>query len=206
MSWTVRQIRDVPKTGPHWRSLRLELGVQAFGVNSTHGHAGDLIVLEHDESLTGYEELYVVLTGHASFEVNGEETDAPAGTLVFVHDAGARRRARALRDDTEILTIGAAPGEPFERSGWEYAYEVSSYVNAGDYGAGLERAREILLEYPYDWPVLYWAACCAARLGRRDESLELLQRAFELEPTVAQTAALQPAFDSIRGDVTAALA
>ena len=197
MSWTVRQIRDVPKTGPHWRSLRLELGVQAFGVNSTHGHAGDLIVLEHDESLTGYEELYVVLTGHASFEVNGEETDAPAGTLVFVHDAGARRRARALRDDTEILTIGAAPGEPFERSGWEYAFirltVLLSAVSTGALQALLSRA-------------FYWAACCAARLGRRDESLELLRRAFELEPTVAQTAALQPAFDSIRGDVTAALA
>src|SRR5207244_10585128 len=101
VTWTARQIREVPKTGPHWRSLRLELGVQAFGVNSTHGNAGDLIVLEHDESLTGYEELYVVLTGHASFEVNGEETDAPAGTLVFVHDAGATRRARALRDATD---------------------------------------------------------------------------------------------------------
>ncbi|HEY2935863.1 MAG TPA: hypothetical protein VGJ25_04635 [Gaiellaceae bacterium] len=206
MTWSARQIREVPKTGPHWRSLRLELAVLAFGVNSTHGYAGDLIVLEHDESLTGYEELYVVLTGHARFTVTDEETDAPAGTLVFVHDAGARRRAVALVDDTEILTIGAAPGEPFERSGWEHACEVSSYVNAGDYARGLDRAREILAEYPYDWPVLYSAACSAARLGRRDEALELLRFAYELEPTVAQTAASQPAFDSIRSEVERLLA
>jgi tetratricopeptide (TPR) repeat protein len=144
-------------------------------------------VLEHDESLTGYEELYVVLTGHARFTVNDEDTDAPAGTLVFVHDAGARQRAVALVDDTEILTIGAAPAGPFERSGWEHAYEVSSYVNDGDYDRGLERAREILADYPYDWPVLYWASCSAARLGRRDEALELLRFAYELESPSART-------------------
>ncbi len=46
MTWSARQIREVPKTGPHRRSLRLELGVQAFGVDSTHGNAGDLIVLD----------------------------------------------------------------------------------------------------------------------------------------------------------------
>jgi hypothetical protein len=46
--------------------------------------------------------------------------------------------------------------------------------------------------------VLYWAACCAAWLDRRDEAVELLRRAQELEPTVAQHAASQPAFDAMR--------
>ena len=81
-------------------------------------------MLEHDESLSGHQELYLVIFGHARFEVNGEEIDAPAGTIVVVSDPGARRRAVATADDTEILTAGATPGEPFAHSAWEYGYIV----------------------------------------------------------------------------------
>src|SRR5207244_9947482 len=92
MTWAVTRVADVPKNGPHWRPVRLELGIEAFGVNSSHGNTGDLLVLEHDEALSGHEELYLVLAGRVRFEVNGEAIDAPAGTLVFVADPGARRR------------------------------------------------------------------------------------------------------------------
>src|SRR5438270_10921774 len=189
MTWSVTRISDVPKNGPHWRPVRLELGIEAFGINSSHGNNGDLLVLEHDEALSGHQELYLVLAGHARFEVNGEERDAPAGTLVFIGDPGARRRAVALADDTEILTIGATPGEAFAHSAWEYGYVVSGHFHAGHYERALERAREFLVEYPYDWPVLYWAACSAAGLDRRDEALGYLRRAAELESTVAETGA-----------------
>ena len=203
MTWSVTRTADVPKNGPHWRPVRLELGIEAFGVNSSHGNTGDLLVLEHDESLSGHQELYLVLFGHARFEVNGEEIDAPAGTIVVVSDAGARRRAVATADDTEILTVGATPGEPFAHSAWEYAYIVSGLYDEGLYEPALERARGFLQAYPSDWPVLYWAACSAARLGHNDEALEHLRRAAELEPTVAQRAASDDVFDPIRADVDA---
>jgi tetratricopeptide (TPR) repeat protein len=203
MSWSVTRVGDVPKKGPHWRPVRLELGIEAFGVNSSHGNTGDLLVLEHDESLSGHQELYLVLFGHARFEVNGEEIDAPAGTIVVVSDPGARRRAVAAADDTEILTAGATSGEPFAHSAWEYAYIVSGLYDEGEYARALERARGFLQAYPYDWPVLYWAACSAARLGRHDEALGHLRRAAELEPTVAARAASDDVFDPIRADVDA---
>jgi tetratricopeptide (TPR) repeat protein len=198
MSWTVRGVGDVPKNGPHWRPVRLELGIEAFGVNSSHGNTGDLLVLEHDEALSGNEELYLVLFGHARFEVNGKEIDAPAGTIVVVSDPGARRRAVATADGTEILTAGATPGESFAHSAWEHAYIVSGLFDEGLYERALERAQGFLAAYPYDWPVLYWAACSAAKLGRHEEALTHLRRAAELEPTVAARAAAHDVFEQVR--------
>jgi tetratricopeptide (TPR) repeat protein len=205
MSWTVARVADIPKNGPHWRPVRLELGIEAFGVNSSHGNTGDLLVLEHDESLTGHQELYLVLFGHARFEVNDEAVDAPAGTIVVVSDPGARRRAVALADDTEILTAGATPGEPFAHSAWEHGYIVSGLYDEGLYGRALERAEGFLAAYPSDWPVLYAAARAAARLNRHEDALSYLQRAAELEPTVAARAAADEVFDPFRQEVAALL-
>ena len=53
------------------------------------------MIEDHDEQGDGsghHEELYIVMTGHAAFELDGETVDAPAGTLVFVRPE--QRRAR----------------------------------------------------------------------------------------------------------------
>jgi len=205
VSWTVTSL-DAVSSRTGWRPLRIELGVEAFGVNSWHGGAGDTLVIEHDEVLTGHEELYVVLSGHARMEVNGEAVDAPAGTIVFVGDPGARRLAVALVDGTEIFTVGAEPGAAFTRSGWEIAYELAEHYEAGSYERALELSERALVDHPTDWAVLYWAACSSAQLHRFDEALDYLRRAAELEPTIAPRAETQPAFDPIRAQVEALLA
>ena len=78
------------------RPVRHHLGISAFGVNSwTAPDAGDRIINEHDEDEDdGNEELYLVLEGHAMFELDGERLDAPAGTLVFARP-GVKRTAFA---------------------------------------------------------------------------------------------------------------
>jgi hypothetical protein len=60
-----------------------------------------------------------VMSGHAVFTVDGEEVDAPAGTLVFVRDPALIRSAKATADGTAILAVGGRPGVPFEVSRWE---------------------------------------------------------------------------------------
>ena len=110
---------------PDWKPLRHHLGIGAFGVNAwVAPAAGDPAVERHDEvptegGATGHEELYVVVRGAARFTVDGEEFDAPAGTLVFVSDPALTREAVATADDTVVLTIGAARGVAFEPSDWE---------------------------------------------------------------------------------------
>ena len=44
------------------------------------------MVEEHTEERLGHEEVYVVVAGRATFVLDGEEIDAPAGSLVFLRD------------------------------------------------------------------------------------------------------------------------
>src|SRR5439155_178008 len=120
------------------------------------------------------------------------------GTLVFVRDPGARRQALAVVDGTRVLAIGAAPGEPFERSGWEYAAEVLTFFDAGKYQEALAFAQEVLVDHPADWSILYWAARSAATIGRHEEALAYLERAIPLEPTVLEYVGRHSVFDPIR--------
>jgi hypothetical protein len=105
--------------------VRRHFDVQAFGVNASAGNAGDVLVFEHHErddaenGTEGHEELFVVLSGHALFTVDGEELDATEGTLVFVRDPALLRGARALADGTAILVVGGRPGAPYHVSRWE---------------------------------------------------------------------------------------
>jgi hypothetical protein len=108
--------------------VRRHFDIQAFGVNGVIGNAGDEMVEPHDErddeaQLTdGHEELFAVMSGHAAFTVDGEDIDAPAGTLVFVRDPELTRSATATVDGTAILAIGGPSGAPFEVSRWERAW------------------------------------------------------------------------------------
>ena len=110
---------------PDWKPLRNDLGVGAFGVNAwVAPAAGDQAIERHDEApedggTNGHEELYVVVSGAARFTVDGEDVDAPAGTLVFVSDPKLTREAVATAPDTTVLVVGAARGVAFEPSDWE---------------------------------------------------------------------------------------
>jgi hypothetical protein len=106
-----------------WKPVRRTLGIHAFGTNAYVADAGQDVVEDHDETgpggAGGHEELYIVLTGHARFTIDGEELDAPAGTLVFLHDPRARRAAKSLEDGTTVLAVGGEPGRAYEVSEWE---------------------------------------------------------------------------------------
>src|SRR6478736_3971245 len=89
------QIDDLTRDGG-WAPLRRHFGVTAFGINAwTAAEAGGTLVGEHDETRSGHEELYVVLTGRATFTVAGETLEAVPGTVVFVRDPATKRTAVA---------------------------------------------------------------------------------------------------------------
>ena len=105
--------------------MRRHVDVQALGVNAATRNAGDEMIEEDHEAddeenqTNDHEELYAVMTGHAVFTVNGEEIDAPAGTIVFVRDPALLRAAAATADNTAIFMVGAPVGVPFTASRWE---------------------------------------------------------------------------------------
>jgi mannose-6-phosphate isomerase-like protein (cupin superfamily) len=69
--------------------------------------------------VSGPEELYVVLRGRATFTLDGREVDAPAGTLVYVHDPAVARVAMPAEPDTAVLAISGTPGLDYRVATWE---------------------------------------------------------------------------------------
>jgi quercetin dioxygenase-like cupin family protein len=169
--------------GLTWRPVRRHFDIQAFGVNAyTAEKAGQRVVEEHREE-NGHEELYVVVAGRALFMLDGEEHDAPAGSLVHCPPS-TLRGAIAAEPGTTVLGIGAKPGEVFKPSGWEWTFAGMSLLNQGDEQAARREFEAGLDAYPDEWQGYYNMACAEARLGNRDEALTQLRRAAEINQSV----------------------
>lgn len=108
---------------PYWAPIRHHFDIRTFGVNAWRGDDGDRVITPHDESESGAPELYVVMSGGATFTIGEESVDAPAGTLIYVDDPAVQRVAFAKADGTVVLSVGAAaPGVAYEPSGWDTKY------------------------------------------------------------------------------------
>jgi quercetin dioxygenase-like cupin family protein len=182
-----------------WRPVRRRFGITAFGTNAYTARAGQRVVEEHAET-DNHQEMYVVLRGRATFTLDGDEVDAPAGTIVFVRP-NTRRGAIAAEDNTAVLAVGAKPGVVFQPSAWEDLFAANVYADRGE----LDRARELIagaLElHPDEWQGHYNAACIEARVGDRDRALDHFEHAVALErERVPELAADDEDLDSIRDD------
>jgi tetratricopeptide (TPR) repeat protein len=173
-----------------FRPVRHHFGIMTFGVTAmTARAAGDRLVNEHEEDeADSSEELYVVVSGHASFELDGQVQDAPAGTFVHV-PAGIKRTAVARDAGTTVLAIGGGPrGKPYEPTGWEVFAPLLPLFESGDYEEGADRAQALLADDPPYGAVYYNTACFESRAGRTDAALAHLRRAIELSPFLAELA------------------
>ena len=199
----IDELESFPIAGPDgltWRPIRRYFDIRAFGVNAyTAEEAGQRVVEEHREQ-DGHEELYVVVSGRATFTVEGEEHDARAGTLVHC-PPGTLRSAFAAEPGTTVLGIGAKPGEVFQPSGWEWSFAAFSYLRQGDEDRGRAELEAGLAAVPDSWHARYNLACFDALTGDRGSALANLERAAELEPErVPKMAAEDEDFESLRED------
>jgi uncharacterized cupin superfamily protein len=123
-SYKATHIDDISaEKWPYWAPIRHHFGIATFGINAWRGGQGDEVIKRHDESASGAPELYLVLSGHATFTIGGSEVEAPAGMLVFVSDPAVERLAVANETNTVVLSIGAAAeGQAFEPVGWDSSY------------------------------------------------------------------------------------
>jgi len=194
------EVEGVPVFGTLvWKPVRKTLGVTAFGINAyTAANAGDEVVEDHTEEPLGHEEIYAVVAGHATFTVDGEEVDAPAGTLVFLDDPIQRRAARAKVAGTTVLAIGGMPGA-HEISAWEYVFPSLPARNAEDWDTARRMLEEALTEA--DLPAIhYHLACVEARAGNSERALEELRVAVDRRPRLLVPMREEADFASIRDD------
>lgn len=182
-------LESLPGPGTlRWSPVRKRFGISAFGINAyTAAEAGQDVVEEHDEARLGHEEVYVVVSGRATFVLDGEEHEVPAGSLVYLRDPNVKRYARAEEPGTTVLAVGGKPGQ-HEISAWEYFFAAYPKADAGDLDGALAEIDAGLAERP-DHPALhYHRACMLTRLGRLDEARSHLDRAIEIDPFFAEHA------------------
>ncbi len=181
--------------------VRRRLDLTAFGVQAFRAPSGVGVINEHTEigfSGPGQEELYVVLNGAATFEIDGESVDAPAGSLVSVPPT-TKRKATAKEDGTTILVVGGTPGEAYVPAPAEAGEAMAAY-GAGEYETAIAKQLVVVEKRPTD-PVAYFnAACFEARAGRTDEAIDHLQRAIDIDDRIKELIRTDEDLDSLRED------
>jgi mannose-6-phosphate isomerase-like protein (cupin superfamily) len=191
----IDELDPIEVAGVRWHPVRHALGVRGFGVNAYSAGAGEDVIEEHteaDDEGRGHQELYVVISGHARFQIDGDTVDAPAGTFVFLPEPTARRHAVAQAD-------GGEPGVPYAVSAWEWRFRAQPHIDAEEWEKGVAMMRDGLTARPGDASLLYNLACFEARLDRLDDAAAHLQEAFDVEPDeVREWAASDPDLDRLR--------
>jgi hypothetical protein len=109
----------VAEQWPYWAPIRHHFDIRSFGINAWRGGVDDEVIKKHNEGEGGHEELYIVANGRATFTIDGDEVDAPAGTYVFIREPLADRVAVAREANTVVLSLGGWPEKAFEPSEWE---------------------------------------------------------------------------------------
>jgi hypothetical protein len=194
---TLDDLKRVPVMhGLEWRPIRRRFGIGSFGINAyTAAKPGDWVVEEHDETALEHQEMYIVVGGRAKLTLDGEEVDAPVGTIVFLEDPSVKRLAIAEEEGTTVLAVGAKPGAVFEPSVWEWVFE--------GYATTPEEAMSIVQEgirERGEHPAFYYhLACFSAKAGHKEEARSYLERAIEERPEWRERAA---ADDDLAGVLT----
>jgi hypothetical protein len=198
--WKVARIDEIERRG---RSVpvREHLGISAFGINAWTPSEDGTLIGEHDETPSGQQELYIVMDGTATFEVDGETFDAPAGTLVFV-EPGSKRKATG---EGTVLALGGTPGQVYQGLDWgdAWPYHSESLEAYGEqrYADALDAVKRGLAESPGSPGLHFNYACFASLAGEVDDDLfEHLRVSIQGFPPFRGQAQQDSDLDPVRED------
>ncbi len=163
-NWKAARLDEIEKRGRDI-PVREHLGIHSFGINAFTANEDGLVIGEHTETGSRQEELYIVLDGAATFEIDGETIDAPAGTFVFVAPE-ARRKATGAGT---VLALGGTPGEAYQALDWgdAWTFHQTSMAAYGEqrYADAVDAVRAGLEHMPDHPGLLYNSACFGTLAG-----------------------------------------
>ena len=195
-------IDPLPDGRYHYRPVRHHLGIQGFGATAWVGAApGDPIINEYDEDSEPAEELFIVVSGRAIFELECEEVDATSGTLVFTAQ-GTRRTAVAAEPATTILVIDGTPGKAYDASGWELWAPLRPLYDKGEHVELSARLEDLIAANPQYPMLVYNLACSESLSGRTADAIDHLRRAVGASEKLCADARKDSDFDQIRDEPT----
>jgi hypothetical protein len=199
-NWRVAHLGDIERRGSDI-PMREHLGIHAFGINAFATGGDGTLVNDHDESETGQEELYIVLDGKVTFEVDGEAVEAQPGTLLSV---GPEVRRKASGEGT-VIVVGATPGEAYEGvewgDAWPFHSESMTAYREERYADALEAVRRALEHMPDHAGLHYNYACFATLAGDiSDDTFAHLRRSVQLRPRFREDARRDDDLAAVRDD------
>jgi hypothetical protein len=185
--WTVVALDDVEAvpwqgTELEWRPLRGALGTRIVGMAGfTAERVGQEVIEGHDESSggRGHEEVYFVLRGRATFTLDDETVDAPAGTFIAVTDTKVYRRAIAAEPDTAVCALGGPP--TFAPSASEWIERARPLLSSDPAGAR-ELIDDLRNERPESMGVQIGEALWALSRNDEDAARALLTEVVSANP------------------------
>ena len=194
------EIDALPDGRYRYRPVRHHLGIQSFGVAAWVGAAaGDPIINEYDEGSEPAEELFVVVSGRAIFELEGEKVEATRGTLVFTPQ-GTRRTAVAAEPATTILAFDGTPGKAYDASGWELWAPIWPLYDKGEHDELRARLEDLIAANPQYPMLVYNLACSESLSGRTADAIDHLRRAVGASEKLRADARTDSDFDPIRDE------
>ena len=183
-----------------YRPVRHHFGITSFGVTAWVGAAaGDPIINEYDEDSEPAEELFVVVSGRAIFQLEGEEVEAAPGTLVYTRE-GTQRTAVAAEPATTILAVDGAPGKPYDATGWELWAPLWPLYDRGEHAELQARLEDLIAANPQYPMLVYNLACSESLSGHTAEAIDHLRRAAGASEKLRADARQDSDFDPIRDD------
>ncbi|HTS73819.1 MAG TPA: hypothetical protein VMG74_08915 [Gaiellaceae bacterium] len=180
--------------------VREHLGIHSFGINAIKTDEDGLLINEHDEA-GGQEEVYVVLDGNATFEVDGETFEAPAGTFISVRPESKRKAT----GNATVLALGGTVGEAYQALDWGEAWPFQSEsmdaYREERYADALDAVRRGLEHSPDQAGLNFNYACFSSLAGEvDDETFSHLRRSVELFPPFRAQARTDDDLAAVRDD------
>ncbi len=126
----------------------------------------------------------MVVRGRARFTLDGEEVDAPAGTLLLISDPAVKRVAIAEAEGATVLAVGGKAGESFEPSAWEWQFVAATQPTE----QAIETLTEGLAELGDKGSLYFNLARRELQARRVADAKAHLARAIELRPELAALA------------------
>ncbi len=116
--YSVKRIDQMEATfGGGLRKARAELEATSFGMSIEEFPADYDGYPNHDHTHDDQEEVYVVLAGSATMNVEGEQFEIDPETVVRVGPS-AKRTLVSGADGLRLLVLGGVPGKVYEPPEW----------------------------------------------------------------------------------------
>jgi mannose-6-phosphate isomerase-like protein (cupin superfamily) len=112
--YTIKRFDEMePILGGFFLRARASLGASSFGMQILQmpPSSGEFYP-NHDHADTGVEEVYVILSGEADFDIEGERLHAGPETAIRV-GASTHRKIHPGPEGVRILALGGVPGAAY---------------------------------------------------------------------------------------------